>query len=119
MADIVEGLTALAHHDSTIGEIYNLGSTAEITIHHLAQRVLDATGSPSPIVYVPYEQAYAPGFEDMQRRLPSIAKAQAAFGFQPRRNLHQVLDEVIADLRARIERGGSAVFAAESLAVDS
>ena len=119
VADIVEALIAIAHHDATIGEIYNLGSTAEITIQQLAQRVLEATGSRSPIVHVPYEQAYAPGFEDMQRRLPSIAKAHAAFGFQPRRNLRQVLDEVIADLRARIEHNGCAELAAESLAVDS
>ena len=68
---------------------------------------------------MPYEQAYAPGFEDMQRRLPSIAKAHAAFGFQPRRNLNQVLAEVIADLRARIAHGGCSALAAESLAVDS
>lgn len=119
VADIVEGITTIAHHDATIGEIYNLGSTSEITIHRLARLVLAATGSDSPIVYVPYEQAYAPGFEDMQRRLPSIAKAQAAFGFQPRRDLQEVLDEVIADLRARIEQGGSAVLAADSLAVDT
>jgi UDP-glucose 4-epimerase len=119
VADIVEGLTAIAHHDATIGEIYNLGSTSEITIQQLAQRVLAASGSHSPIVYVPYEQAYAPGFEDMQRRLPSIAKARAAFGFQPRRNLHQVLAEVIADLRVRMEHSGCSALAAESVAVDS
>jgi nucleoside-diphosphate-sugar epimerase len=119
VADIVEGLIAIAHQDATIGEIYNLGSTSEITIHQLAQFVLAASGSHSPIVHVPYEQAYAPGFEDMQRRLPSIAKAHASFGFQPRRNLHQVLAEVIADLRARIDHGGRTAIAADSLAVDT
>jgi UDP-glucose 4-epimerase len=122
VADIVEGLTAIAHHDATIGEICNLGSTSEITINQLAQLVLAATASSStlpsasrnPIVHIPYEQAYAPGFEDMQRRLPSIAKAHAAFGFQPRRNLHQVLAEVIPDLRARLERSGHTALAVDS-----
>jgi UDP-glucose 4-epimerase len=112
VADIVEALIAIAHHDATIGEIYNLGSTSEITIQQLAQRVLEATASRSPIVHVPYEQAYAPGFEDMQRRLPSIAKAHAAFGFQTRRNLQQVLAEVIADRRARIEHCNRVAIAA-------
>jgi UDP-glucose 4-epimerase len=114
VADIVEGLTAITHHDATIGEIYNLGSTSEISIGQLAQLVQAATGSHSPIVHVPYEEAYAPGFEDMQRRLPSIAKAHAAFGFQPRRDLHQVLAEVTSDLRARIEQGGRAVLAVDA-----
>jgi UDP-glucose 4-epimerase len=102
--DIVEGLIAIAHHDSTIGEIYNLGSTSEISINQLAQTVRAAVGSLSPIVHIPYEQAYAPGFEDMQRRLPAIGKAQAAFGFQPRRDLSKVLADVICDQRTRPNR---------------
>jgi UDP-glucose 4-epimerase len=102
--DIVEGLVAIAHHDSTIGEIYNLGSTSEISINQLAQLVLAATGSLSTVVHIPYEHAYAPGFEDMQRRLPGIGKAQAAFGFQPRRDLSQVLADVVADQRTQLNR---------------
>ena len=111
VADIVEGLTAITRYDATIGEIYNLGSTAEISINRLAHFVLEATGSRSPILHIPYEQAYAPGFEDMQRRLPSIAKAQAAFGFQSRRTLHQVLADVIAHERARLSRPRAAAAA--------
>ncbi len=102
--DIVEALVSIAHHDSTIGEIYNLGSTSEISINQLARFVVQATGSRSSIVHVPYEQAYAPGFEDMQRRLPDISKAQAAFDFQPHRNIEQILADVIADLRAHSGR---------------
>jgi UDP-glucose 4-epimerase len=103
VADIVEGLAALVRHDHTIGEIYNLGSTAEISINRLARSVAAATGSRSPIVHIPYEQAYAPGFEDMQRRVPNIAKARAHFGFQPSRSLAQVLSDVIGDMRARLK----------------
>ena len=102
VADIVEGLAALACRDCTIGEIYNLGSTDEISINRLALSVAAATGSRSPIVHIPYEQAYAPGFEDMQRRVPDIAKARAHFGFRPSRNLAQVLADVIDDLRSRL-----------------
>ena len=101
VADIVEGLAAIVCHDRSIGEIYNLGSTAEISINRLAESVIAATGSSSPIVHIPYEEAYPPGFEDMQRRLPDISQARSAFGFQPRRNLQQILADVIADQRAR------------------
>jgi UDP-glucose 4-epimerase len=101
--DIVEGLAAIALRDATIGQIYNLGSTSEISMNQLAQFVLAATASCSPIVHVPYEQAYAPGFEDMQRRLPDITKAQTALNFQPRRSLYQILADVISDLRTRLD----------------
>ncbi len=107
--DIVEGLAAMVRHDCTIGETYNLGNTYEITINQLAQMVRAATGSNSPIVHVPYEEAYAPGFEDMQRRQPNIAKAQAAFNFQPRRNLRTILADIISDMRNRVECCPSAV----------
>ena len=101
--DIVEGLAAMVRHDCTIGETYNLGNTYEISINQLAQMVRAATGSNSPVVHVPYEEAYAPGFEDMQRRQPNIAKAQAAFNFQPRRNLRTILADIISDMRNRLE----------------
>ncbi len=71
--------------------------------------MLRATGSGSSIVHVPYEQAYAPGFEDMQRRLPDIAKAQAAFNFQPRRNLDQILADIICRSAQRLDAAASAV----------
>lgn len=117
--DIVDGLTAIANCDAAIGEIYNLGNTTEITINQLACLVREAIGSLSPIVHVPYEQAYAPGFEDMERRRPSIAKASAAFNFRPRRNLDQVLADVIADLRVCLDqdRYSTPAHAAEAVAV--
>jgi len=103
--DIVEALAAIANHDATIGEVYNLGSTTEISINQLARLVLAATSSSSSIVHIPYERAYAPGFEDMQRRLPDIAKARDAFDFHPRRELGQIIADVIADLSTRLDRG--------------
>ena len=97
--DIVAALAAVAGCDTTIGEIYNLGSTTEISINHLAQLVLEATASSSRIVHIPFDQAYEPGFEDMQRRLPDISKAQAAFGFAPSRELTQIVADVVDSLR--------------------
>jgi UDP-glucose 4-epimerase len=101
--DIVEGLASLAPCRAAIGNIYNLGATEETSINHLAQLVVAATRSASQIVHVPYEQAYEPGFEDVDRRLPDINKAQAAFGFHPTRDLHQILADVIDDLRTRLQ----------------
>jgi UDP-glucose 4-epimerase len=101
--DIVKGLATIGLHDATIGQIYNLGSTSEISMNQLAQLVLAATASISRTVHVPYEQAYAPGFEDMHRRLPDITKAQTAFNFQPRCNLDQILTDVISDMRTRLD----------------
>jgi nucleoside-diphosphate-sugar epimerase len=112
VADIVDGLAAIVRHDSTTGGIYNLGATSEISINVLAELVLAATGSLSRIVHIPYEQAYAPGFEDMPRRVPSIAKARDAFGFHPRRTLHQMLSDVIAHQRAQFYSGRAAQRAA-------
>jgi UDP-glucose 4-epimerase len=101
--DIVEGLAALADHDATIGEVYNLGSTSEISINQLAKFVLAASGSNSSIVHIPYERAYAPGFEDMQRRLPDITKARNTFHFEPRRELEEIIADVIAYIGNRLD----------------
>jgi UDP-glucose 4-epimerase len=76
--------------------VFNIGSTEEITIQALAQRVIDLTGSSSPITFVPYDEAYAPGFEDMQRRVPSIDKINGLIGYHPRYTLDETLKRVIA-----------------------
>jgi UDP-glucose 4-epimerase len=95
VADVAEGLAALLDHPATIGGIYNLGSTEEISILALAERVVRATGSGSKIICVPYQKAYGPGYEDMQRRVPDITRAQRDMGFTPRRGLEKILSEVI------------------------
>jgi UDP-glucose 4-epimerase len=92
--DTVEGLIRLMGTDRSIGEVINLGSTEEITIEDLAQRVKDRTGSFSRIEYVPYDQAYEPGFEDMMRRVPSVEKLHALTGFRPRTPLNEIIDHV-------------------------
>ena len=75
--------------------MFNIGSTQEITIRALAERVISLTGSRSEIVPVPYEEAYGPGFEDMQRRVPSIDKIAGLIGYAPRYGLDDTLRRVI------------------------
>jgi UDP-glucose 4-epimerase len=83
------------------GEIFNVGSNSPIRILELAERVLQLTESSSEIVFVPYDQVYGHGIEDMQHRAPSIDKIAAAIGWRPTRDLARILDDVLADLRQR------------------
>lgn len=97
VADTVRALQALlGRPEATSGEIYNIGSTQEVTINQLAQRVLTLTGSPSTLQYIPYSEAYAPGFEDMRRRVPDITKLYQAIDWQPEHKLDQILADVVA-----------------------
>lgn len=91
--------------DITAGEIYNIGSSHEVTITELAQTVIERTDSRSPIQYIPYSEAYAPGFEDMQRRVPDTTKIRNAIGWTPKYTLTQILDDVIDYERSRLSSG--------------
>lgn len=95
VADVVEALVRLAEHPGAVGEVFNIGNPDEITIMELAERVKSKIGSPSPIVRIPYDQAYEAGFEDMMRRVPDISKIQSLFGFRPSRSLDDILADVI------------------------
>jgi UDP-glucose 4-epimerase len=101
VGDIVDALLRLMDHPDTAGEVFNLGSTEEVSITRLAERVLALTGSSSAITYVPYQEAYEEGFEDMPRRVPDTSKAARVIGFQARTSLDGILREVIRDLAAR------------------
>ena len=92
--DTVEGLIRLMDTDRSVGEVVNVGNTEEISIEGLAQKVKERTGSFSPIEYVPYDQAYEPGFEDMMRRVPSVEKLQSLTGFRPATPLTEIIDRV-------------------------
>jgi UDP-glucose 4-epimerase len=92
--DAIEALLALVGTDKTINEVYNVGGIGEITIKQLAEAVIKETNSNSTIEYIPYEKAYAPGFEDMQRRVPDISKIKAAIAWQPQRDLTQIISDV-------------------------
>ena len=98
--DVVQAVVGLAHHPGAVGRVFNVGSEEEISINDLAARVKAAAGSKSAITHVPYETAYAPGFEDMARRVPDISRVKALLGWTPRRTL----DETLAAVRDH-ERG--------------
>ncbi len=92
--DAVEALLRLAETDKAVGEVVNVGNDHEITIEALAHMVKERTGSSSPIEYIPYDQAYEPGFEDMFRRVPCLDKLQELTNFNPTIKLSEVIDSV-------------------------
>ena len=103
VADTVRALVSLLDQpEITAGEIYNIGSNEEVTINQLANSVIEHTDTAATIKYVPYNEAYAPGFEDMRRRVPDTTKIHAAVGWSPERNLDQILADVIAFERPRV-----------------
>ena len=96
--DAIEALLALVGTDKTINEVYNVGGTGEITIKQLAEAIIKQTNSQSSIEFIPYEKAYAPGFEDMQRRVPDISKIKEAIKWQPQRDLTQIISDVASHI---------------------
>jgi UDP-glucose 4-epimerase len=94
--DVVGALVALMDKEEAVGEVFNIGSTEEVSIMRLAERVRELTGSKSEIVTVPYDEAYEEGFEDMPRRVPDISKISALTGFKPTEKLDGILQKVIA-----------------------
>ncbi len=99
VAEVVEALIGLTREPRATGHIFNIGSTEEVSIAHLAQVVTEVTRSPSPIVFLPYEQVYEAGYEDMDHRVPDITKIRELLGFTPRIRLAQIVQEVADWLR--------------------
>ncbi|MBI3950392.1 MAG: GDP-mannose 4,6-dehydratase [Acidobacteria bacterium] len=91
VTDVIEWLLLLASNDKTVGEVFNLGNPEEVTIAELARKIIAVTGADVGIEYIPYEEAYEEGFEDMERRVPDIAKVKAFTGYSPRISLDQAL----------------------------
>lgn len=98
--DAVEALTRLLNAPNAIGEVFNVGNDEEISIHGLAERIRERTGSRSEIVKKPYKEVYGFGFEDMQRRVPDVRKLERFIGYRPRTPLNQIIDDVVAEQRA-------------------
>jgi UDP-glucose 4-epimerase len=96
--DAIKALLALVGTETTINEVYNVGGTGEITIKQLAETIIKQTNSKSTIEYISYEKAYAPGFEDMQRRVPDISKIKEAIKWQPQRDLTQIISDVASHI---------------------
>lgn len=103
--DTVRALAALLGEESARGEIYNVGSTELVTILELAERIVGLTGSSSPIVYVPYEEVYGHGVEEMFQRMPAIDKIHTAVNWSPTVDLNGILAEVIEHARRESPHG--------------
>ncbi|UUY05666.1 GDP-mannose 4,6-dehydratase [Svornostia abyssi] len=101
VTDVVAALAALLEGGRFDGVILNVGSTDEVTIGNLARHVIARTGSSSPIVRVPYDEAYGEGFEDLERRVPDISRVSERVGWRPTRTLDDILTDVIAHERER------------------
>lgn len=100
--DVVRALADLMEVEDHFGEVFNVGSTEEVTIMELAQRVKTACRSPSDIVTIPYGEAYEEGFEDMLRRVPDTSKLERAIGWQRTRDLDAILADVIAGIQTAL-----------------
>jgi nucleoside-diphosphate-sugar epimerase len=101
VTDVVDALLKLVDEPKAVGQVVNIGNTEEVTIRALAERVRDLSRSSSPITFIPYDQAYESGFEDMPRRLPDLRKASEMIGYRPRHGLDDILKEVIDYFRTR------------------
>jgi UDP-glucose 4-epimerase len=95
VGDVVGALVKLMDHPDAVGQVFNIGSNVEISILELAERVKQITQSDSPIVFVPYDEAYEEGFEDMPRRIPDTSKVNKLVGFKPEKRLDEILQKVI------------------------
>jgi UDP-glucose 4-epimerase len=100
VGDVVEGIIKLADHPEAYGKVFNLGGTQEISMTDLALKVGEIAGSSSKIRYVSYEEAYEEGFEDMQRRVPDIRRANNLVGFKPSFSLDRIIELVVEEQRS-------------------
>jgi UDP-glucose 4-epimerase len=97
--DVIDAVIAVAFANNTIGKVINIGNDFEISIKDLAKRVIDETGSKSDIVYIPYEEAYGDGFEDMERRVPNIELINQLVGWKPRRDLSTMISDISVEMK--------------------
>jgi UDP-glucose 4-epimerase len=102
VVDAVGALVALLDHPGAVGDVFNVGAPYELSINRLARIVIDAVGSTSSVVHIPYEEAYEEGFEDMERRVPDISKIQALTGWQPTLGLDRIVADVVQSERAAL-----------------
>jgi UDP-glucose 4-epimerase len=101
VADVVGALLKLVAEPNAIGQVVNIGNVEEVTITQLAERIKALCGSQSPIRYIPYEEAYESGFEDMPRRVPALAKIEGLIGYRPVHSLNDILEHVIEYFRKK------------------
>ena len=99
MGDVVDCVIALMDSPAPAGRVYNIGSTEEITIAALADKIIEMTGSRGEKKFISYEEAYGRPFDDMMRRVPCLERVREAVAYDPKTSLTEVLDQVIAEKR--------------------
>jgi UDP-glucose 4-epimerase len=104
VGDVVPALIKLMDSSQVNGEVFNIGSNHPVSIETLAQRIIERSGSTSTIQYIPYQEAYGVGYEDMRHRAPCLQKIRDAIGYEPTTSLDMILDTVIASMRERGSR---------------
>lgn len=97
--DVIESLIRLMDTPEAVGQVFNIGTSEEVTIRNLAEKVIDLTGSSSQVQLIPYSDVYPEGFEDMNRRFPDVSKLQNMIGFKPERSLETIITDIIAEKR--------------------
>ncbi len=97
--DVVDAVMSVAFSEKTIGRVINIGNNFEISMNDLAKQIISQTGSSSKIEYVAYEDAYGPGFEDMERRVPNIDLIKALVGWTPKRDLRSIIEDIAKELK--------------------
>jgi len=103
VSDVVDALLLLLDEPTAEGDVFNVGSTEEVSIRETADRMIQLAGSSSKVELIPYDEAYESGFEDMLRRVPDISKIERAVGWRPTRDLDQILKEVLGFAQARLD----------------
>ncbi len=109
VADVAESVKRLICNPRAYGQVFNIGSSREVTINQLAELVRATAESESPIAHLPYEQAYAEGFEDMMRRVPAVDKLERCIGFKPSNSLERIVTDVVLDQRRLAGKSESTV----------
>ena len=99
--DAIDAMASIAFSQNTIGKVINIGNNFEISINNLAKQVIDQTNSKSEIIYVPYEEAYGDGFEDMERRVPNIELIKSLVDWTPTRDLSTMITDIASSLTAK------------------
>jgi UDP-glucose 4-epimerase len=97
--DVIDAVIAIAFAENTIGRVINVGNDFEISINDLARKVIEETKSTSDIYYIPYAEAYGEGFEDMERRVPNIDLVRDLVGWQPKRDLSTIINDISSEMR--------------------
>ncbi len=102
VTDVVKAMVSLSEHPEALGQTFNIGNDEEVTIEELARRIIKSTGGRSKVEYIPYEEAYKDGYQDMRRRVPSLEKAGRYIGYTPNTNLDEILARTVEYYKGKL-----------------